>query len=192
MIPHSQDLDDGTLLVEWGVSSHTRTFLCKTILLRTIRLYLSRMYRLRPINCQLIINELSLQDEILLLSGTPKGGGGLGGLSPSLSSYIKMSISVHEKMLRKKETAQIFRYLRRTTLKCYNFLVTLLVCCVWSLSSLNQIVQPSRFWMKIPNPDRFVVGIVKILILRSAWRSNKPRKIFSSNSNSADILRRPG
>ena len=49
----------------------------------------------------------------------------------------------------------------------------------------------SRFCLKIPNPDQYPVGIGKIAILTFALSNKNPRKIFSSNSNSIDIFRRP-
>ena len=55
----------------------------------------------------------------------------------------------------------------------------------------SQTVQPSRFCLKISNPDQYAVGMGKIPILTFASSNKKPRKIFSSNSNSIDIFRRP-
>ena len=45
--------------------------------------------------------------------------------------------------------------------------------------------------MLLENPDQFAVGIGKIPILTFASSNKKPRKTFSSNSNSIDIFRRP-
>ena len=67
------------------------------------------------------------------------------------------------------------------------------LCCWYTLKWwIIQTVQPSWFCLKIPNPDWYAVKIGKILILTYALRNKKPKKIFLSNSNSADILWRPG
>ena len=59
---------------------------------------------------------------------------------------------------------------------------------LFNIFIFNIYIKPSRFCLKIPNPGPYAVGIGKILILRSASRNNKPRKIFSSNSSRADTL----